>query len=161
MDDRDDILRLPDADLLRRCRVDVYRGTGHGGQKRNRTDSAVRVTYLETGTAATCDETRSQHTNRTLALRRLRRQIALTCRRSPASAYAGPWRPALRTTDHPVWMAHLLDILAEESFRVSEAARRLGVSTGRLVRDIASDPALWQTVNAGRVTAGLAPLKAP
>ena len=63
---------MPDEALLRQCRMDVFRGTGHGGQKRNRTDSAVRLTHLATGAVAACDETRSQHQNRHLALRKLR-----------------------------------------------------------------------------------------
>ncbi len=151
---------MGDEDLLRQCRTDVFRGTGHGGQKRNRTDSAVRLTHVGTGVTAACDETRSQHSNRQIAVRKLRQQIALTCRCLPATPPAGPWRPGPKSADYPRWLAGVLDVLAEQSFRLGEAAERLGVSTGRLVRDLASDPALWQAVNAGRSRCGHRPLRA-
>ena len=53
-------------------RVDTYRDTGAGGQHRNKTDSAVRLTHLPTGTVVTAVEDRSQHKNRAVAWARLR-----------------------------------------------------------------------------------------
>ena len=155
---RQTLFTMGDEELLRQCRVDVFRGTGHGGQKRNRTDSAVRLTHLGTGVAATCDETRSQHSNRQIALRKLRHQIALTCRCLPAVVGDGPWRPNAKSADYPSWLATVLDVLEEQQFRLAAASERLGVSTGRLVRDLATDPALWQAVNAGRNRCGHRPL---
>ncbi len=43
------------------CRFDFYRGSGAGGQHRNKTDSAVRVTHLNSGAVGKCEESRSQH----------------------------------------------------------------------------------------------------
>jgi len=150
-----------DADeLLRQCRVDVFRGTGPGGQKRNRTSSAVRLTHLPSGVNAACDETRSQHSNRGIALHKLRCEIARQCRCLPPPAYVGPWAPKLSSADYPVWLAAVLDHLEQGRYRLAEAAAALGVSTGRLVRDLAADPALWQTVNAGRTRCGHRPLRA-
>jgi protein subunit release factor A len=52
-------------------RIDTYRGTGPGGQHRNKTDSCVRITHIESGLSAECCESRSQHQNRGTAFRRL------------------------------------------------------------------------------------------
>lgn len=151
---------MPDEALLRQCRVDVFRGTGNGGQKRNRTDSAVRLTHLATGAVATCDETRSQHQNRQLALRKLRDQIALVCRCQPPATPPCPQRPGARSADYPAWVGAVLDALDAHDFRLAEAAEQLGTSTGRLVRDLATDTALWQAANAGRARCGHRPLRA-
>ena len=82
-------LSLSDPDLLRQCRVDVYRASGPGGQHRNKTDSAVRITHEPTRTVAIANESRSQHTNKSHALRRLRQKIALSVASVDAGAGAG------------------------------------------------------------------------
>src|SRR5687768_10522322 len=62
---------LTDDALLAECRWDIYRGSGPGGQKRNKTSNTVRLTHLPTGTQVTAGESRSQAENRMRALRRL------------------------------------------------------------------------------------------
>ena len=52
-------------------RVDTFRASGAGGQHRNKTDSAIRLTHVPTGTVVTATEERSQHENRAVAWRRL------------------------------------------------------------------------------------------
>ena len=53
------------------CRFDYYRGTGKGGQKRNKTSSAVRCTHKESSAVGQSDDTRSQHENKQIAFRRM------------------------------------------------------------------------------------------
>src|SRR3978361_2002218 len=77
---RRDWTALTDAQLLAQCEVDTYRASGPGGQKRNKTSSAVRLRHLPTGLLVIAEESRSQHENKAKALKRIRRALILEIR---------------------------------------------------------------------------------
>jgi hypothetical protein len=168
---------LSDAQLLDQCEVDTYRASGPGGQKRNKTSSAVRMRHPPSELIVIAEESRSQHENRARALRRMRQSLYLKIREDLSAAeltpeamaqrpgYAGARRGDgrldLGRKDERFWPAVgvVLDVLHATQARVHEAASALGISTGNLIAFLASDPKVWEQANQLRARHGHKALK--
>lgn len=156
---RDHLLQMTDEELSACCRLEFCRGSGNGGQKRNKTSSAARVVLLqdERFAAEDCSE-RSQHRNRACALKKLKRLIAFEVRCSPALV---PPRIncALEHEEYPLNLAFILDILEEEKYDHKAAALRCGMSTSGFLKLLRRDEELWEKVNKARELLGSYKLK--
>lgn len=78
-------VHIPDSDedLLKECNVDTFRAGGKGGQHLNKTESAVRMTHLPTGTVVSCQDERSQYQNKRKCLLQLREKLVALNYRPP------------------------------------------------------------------------------
>jgi hypothetical protein len=167
---------LKDEQLLAQCELDTYRASGPGGQKRNKTSSAVRLRHPPSGLIVIAEESRSQHENRARALRRLRQALYLKVRNElpaeslqPGAATAQDGFQEARTADGRLALGHkdarfwpaagvALDVLSAAGAQVSTAACALGVSTANFIHFLATDPKVWEQANILRTRFGLKPL---
>jgi len=146
---------LSDDELFAQCEFDRYRASGPGGQKRNKTDSAVRLRHRPTGIIVTAADSRSQHDNRARAIKRLRAALAFDVRQ-PTDGSPPP--PAIlqamlsgkvavkeRHEDFLPAYSWVLDVLFEQQGRLAETADRLGISTGGLVKFLETSTDGWQS----------------
>ena len=133
---RNSWLEADDEHLLRDCVQDFHKASGKGGQKVNKTSSAVRLTHTPSGISVTEAENRSQTANRLFYI--------------PSVSNVHAYAP---------WLAVLLDHLAFDSWDVRKTAERYGISPSKLVKIIFRDAELWQELNRKRAAAGLAPLR--
>ncbi len=166
MTTRTEFLDMEDEALLRLCREECFRASGPGGQHRNKTESAVRLSVLDGAVVGLCSEHRSQHRNRAEALRRLRIAIAMEMRLPIVDELIDLptkeiWKLGRKDRRYAAFIGHLLDVLAHHDWAVGLAAERLGTSTGKLIRRLSRDPQLWNVVNQARLRLGLVNLRRP
>jgi len=155
---------LSDDALLAQCRWDQFRGSGPGGQKRNKTSNAVRLTHTPTGVSATATESRSLSENKLYALRRLKLKLASDLR-EPATFEPPEWFLTIRHDNriaashrHPLFAAAgglILDLLQALGGNPAAVAINLGVSTTAVIKLLETEPHLWAAANHILAAAGL------
>jgi hypothetical protein len=164
---------LSDEQLLAQCELDTYRASGPGGQKRNKTSSAVRLRHPPSGLIVIAEESRSQHENRARALRRMQQAFYLKVREPVADAPGPGSNPAIQACrnaagrldvgkkDARFWPAAgiVLDVLEASQGRVSASAELLGISTANLIEFLALNAKVWEQVQHLRVRYGQKPLR--
>ncbi len=159
-------LTMEDAALLSECLVDAYRASGPGGQKRNKTSSAVRLRHKPTGLIVISEESRSQHSNKRNALRRLRMAIAVELRPTDMAEIhnGGEFEPfvtpdaRLRIAEtnaaYALRLAQILDHVFIKNGSVNEVAQEIGVSASQVIRLLALDDGAFSQVNRMRESHG-------
>jgi len=149
---RTQLLRLSDAELLKLCEVQAYKGSGPGGQHRNKTNSGVKLKLAIKGVASgewlvvesySCDD-RSAHINKLFALKKLRMKIALQIREDPAlqTPFPFPGTAGKISPDnklYPEFIADILDRIKTSSGDLSEAAKIWNLTKSSLNKILLSD----------------------
>lgn len=168
--DRDSLLCLAEEDLARQCRFSAYRSSGPGGQKRNKTSSAVRLVHEPTGLEAHSEDFRSQAENRVRALHRLRFRLAAEVRQAVPLRF---WQPPEWLTSYVAGgrlainaknphycrvAALLLDLVEACGGRYADVASLVGCTTGSLLHVLRQEHAIWDAACRLRKAAGLPPL---
>lgn len=161
---------LSDEVLLGRCEVQRTRGSGPGGQNRNKVETAIRLVDRPTGVEAWASERRSQGQNKAAAVFRLRVKLAIAVREpvDPGGPASECWRSRVKDgrlainpghDDFPTLLAEALDRIAVYGYDVAGAAKALGVSSSQLIKLLKHEPAGLEAVNAKRLERGLGALR--
>lgn len=155
--------RLDDA-LWNDCSVETRRGSGPGGQKRNKTSSAVRIVHRPSGIDAVASESRSQHDNLARARRRLLLAVATRLRRPGAeglrflNTFPGWVDVSPRAAVYPDVVAAVFDVLDERTWTLVTSADALGITTGGLSKFLTREDLVLASANDHRRRLGLRPL---
>lgn len=146
--------------ILAECDVRRLRRSGPGGQHRNKVETAISLHHLPTGTRAEASERRSQAQNRSVALFRLRVNLAMEvrCRCGPdhvpstlwQSRCGGGLKVSASHEDFPALLAEALDVLAALDADPKRSAARLNCTPSQLVRLLKLDPRALLLVNQWR-----------
>ena len=143
MFDRNFLLTISDDEFIRHCKLEFFKATGAGGQHRNKTFSAVRVTHEASNLYAEDCSERSQHRNRANAIHKLKMLIALKFR-LPLSDVMPRMECAMTAPDYPLFAALVLDILESFEYDHKKTAQLCGISSSALLKKLYRDPQLYQ-----------------
>ena len=158
---------LPDDLLLATCELRRGRGSGPGGQHKNKVSTEVTLTHRPTGLVAQAGERRSGAENHKVAVLRLRLVLALEVR-APWAAPSELWRSRCRDghvavnpahRDFPAMLAEALDALEAGGHDPRVAGERLGCSASQLIKLVKEHAPAFSAWNRRRAALGQHALK--
>jgi len=162
-------LQLDQQQLKNACSITRTRRGGPGGQHRNKVETAIVITHNESGITAQAGEQRSQHTNLTAAIARLKINLAIGVRSDPLPTSPGElWKSRVKNrriavsiahADYPLILTMALDALSFHENDVVAAAEFLEISTSQLIKFFKTNPQIFDHVQRMRKSDGLRPLK--
>jgi hypothetical protein len=162
---------LSEEKLLKQCEITFGRHSGPGGQHRNKVETSVAILHKPSGVSGVATERRSQAQNRHVAIRRLRRKLAIEVRSGVHRSRHTPselWQARRqgkqmsvnpKHADYPALLAEALDVIVARKFDVAGAAGVLGVSMSQLAKLVRHERHAFAMVNDGRIERGLPPLR--
>ncbi|MCP4295415.1 MAG: peptide chain release factor-like protein [Proteobacteria bacterium] len=152
-------LKKNEAELVKIARVDFFRGSGRGGQKKNKTSNAVRLVLGDI--IVTESSSRSRDTNLLKAVNKLRIGIALDCGKRlqigkkqvllPEKLRSYCKKSFIRINkknkEYPLFLGYLLDVFISQEGDYKKTASFYGVTLSQLRKFIASDSKLIERIN--------------
>jgi len=154
---------LPIKDFFHQCEMKTTKGSGPGGQRRNKVATAVQLHHRASGIRVVASERRSREENIKAAVFRLRIKLALKLRtkRTQVSAL---WRMRCQRgkvqinpkhEDFPSLLAEALDFLVQEKLDPKSVAEKLDCSSSQLLKLLNSEPRAFSHFNGLRESEGL------
>lgn len=161
---------LPEEELLAQCEFGKGRGSGPGGQNRNKVETKVILTHRPTGLIGQAGERRSAIENKRVALFRLRLLLATQIRIGvPAGDIRSElWRSRVRGGriacnpahhDYPAMLAEALDVIEASGLDPRKAAIRLECTPSQLIKLVKDHPPAMEWWNARRTERGMHPFR--
>jgi hypothetical protein len=153
---RASLFSLSDAELIKLCETQAYKGSGPGGQHRNKTFSGIKLKLKieekvsEKGLVIesySCDD-RSLHINKLLALKKLRLKVALQIREEPTpqTPFAFPGTGGKISADNKLYPEFIADVLDRiKATDLGEAAKMWNLSKSALNKIILADKKVLET----------------
>jgi peptide chain release factor 2 len=125
-------------------RIDVYRASGAGGQHVNRTESAVRITHLPSGSVVQCQNDRSQHKNKATAMKQLKAKLYELERHKRMAE-----QQALEETKSDIgWGSQIRSYVLDQS-RIKDLRTGVEIGNTQAVLDGAIDPFIEASLKSG------------
>ena len=162
-------VHLDDDQLKKECTITRTRRGGPGGQHRNKVETAIVITHIESDISAQAGEKRSQHANLTVAIARLRTNLAIGIRSNPLPTQTSDlWKSRVKNrrisvslshVDYPSILTEALDALSANENDIVATAKSLGLSTSQLIKFFKANPQVFDHVQQTRKANDLNALK--
>lgn len=155
--------------LLKQCQIQHVRRSGPGGQHRNKVETGVVIKHIPTGIMGEASEKRQQGRNRSVALFRLRVNLAIEHRLTELPKSPSPlWQSRLMNgaikvnaghDDFPALLAEAIDSVTHYDFDIKPASQYLQCSSSQLIKFLKKEPRALTMINQKRIHSGLHSLK--